>query len=352
MSEESNTVKTITTTAVDAAPSDRRALLRKLAIGGAGAAAGAVLLNHGTASAGTEGGGPGNNFLELGQAPTNTSVTPTTLVHDPAAPRTEGASSLSVAGAVPVATAPYPAQVGGYGNAEVANGLHGSTVNPAGFGAVAANLSPAAAAAADPVPTAQAIASPNGTHLLLLAGSVSGPAVGKHVAGEVYVDKDGTLWFTVPVPPPAAAGTVRFVRLAGTTTSGSYTAITPQRAYDSRQPNYTVKGQLAPNTNRVISVADGHSANGTVTLANAVPAGATAVQINVTAANMTGPNFLSVTAGDVASTETSLLNWDAGVRQIANSITVPVDASRQIKVFNGNQTGSTDVIIDVFGFYL
>ncbi len=67
---------------------------------------------------------------------------------------------------------------------------------------------------------------------------------------------------------------------------------------------------------------------------------------------MTGPNFLSVTAGDVASTITSLLNWDAGVKQIANSITVPVDAERQIKVFNGNQTGSTDVIIDVFGYYI
>jgi hypothetical protein len=227
----------------------------------------------------------------------------------------------------------------------------------AGFGVVAANLAPAAAAGA-PLPTAQAIAAPNGVHLLLLAGGIvpeppsKGGPVGKHVAGELYVDKDGTLWFTVPVPPPAAAGTVRFVKLAGTPTAGSYTAINPQRAYDSRQPNYTVKGQMAPNSNRVISIADGHSENGTVTLANAVPAGATAVQINVTAANMTGPNFLQVTAGDVASTTASLLNWDAGVKQIANSITIPVDASRQIKVFCGNQTGSTDVIIDVFGYYI
>jgi hypothetical protein len=152
--------------------------------------------------------------------------------------------------------------------------------------------------------------------------------------------------------PTATAGVVRFVKLAGTPTAGSYAAINPQRVYDSRQPNYTVKGVLAPSTSRVISVADGRSTNGTVTLANAVPAGATAVQINVTAANMTGPNFLSVTAGDATSTETSLLNWDAGVKQIANSIIVPVDASRQIKVFNGNQTGSTDVIIDVFGYYI
>jgi len=154
------------------------------------------------------------------------------------------------------------------------------------------------------------------------------------------------------VPPPAAAGTVRFVKLAGTPTSGAYHGIDPQRVYDSRQTGYTVRGAMAPNSNRVISVADGRSANGTVTLANAVPAGATAVHINLTAAAMTGPNFLSVTAGDRTTTTTSLLNWSAGDTQVANSITVPVDATRQIRVFCGDQTGSTDVIVDVFGYHL
>ncbi len=84
-----------------------------------------------------------------------------------------------------------------------------------------------------------------------------------------------------------------------------------------------------------------------------VPAGATAVQINVTAANMTGPNFLSVTAGRRRVDDR--LAAELGSRrdmQIANSITVPVDADRQIKVFCGNQTGSTDVIIDVYGYYI
>ena len=133
---------------------------------------------------------------------------------------------------------------------------------------------------------------------------MTGPTPGKHVAGEMYVDKDGTLWFTVPAPTTADPTAVRFVKLAGTPTSGSYHAIDPQRVYDSRQPGYTDKGVLAPNTNRVISVADGRSANGTtVTLKDAVPAGATAVKLNLTAANMTGPNFLSVTDGDKTSTD-------------------------------------------------
>ena len=350
MTDTPETTDDIATT--DLSISDRRALLRKIAIGGAGAAAGAVLLSNGRVSAGDEGATGTGNTLELGEAESNTSVTPTTLVHTPAPPRTAGASSLSVAGAVPGTDAPFPAQVGGYGNADVANGLHGSTSNGAGFGVVAANLAPPAAAATDPVPTGLAIASAGGAQMRFVAldDAVVGPTPGKHVAGELYVDADGTLWFTVPTGTPDE---VRFVKLAGTPTSGSFHAIDPQRVYDSRQPGYTVKGVLDPNTNRVVEVADGRSADGTtVTAANAVPAGATAVQLNLTAANMTGPNFLSVTAGDKTSTTTSLLNWGPGDIQIANSITVPIDADRQIRVYCGDQTGSTDFIVDILGYSL
>jgi hypothetical protein len=259
-----------------------------------------------------------------------------------------------VGGYVPPSNSPFPAGVGGYGDDTIANGVHGSTTAAAGFGVVAANLA-AASTATDPAPAgAIAVASANGAQVRFvpLPGAVSGPTPGVHAAGELYADADGTLWFTVPT---ATTGVVRFVKLAGTPTAGSFHSINPQRVYDSRQTGYpaALRGVMAPNTNRVISVADGRSADGTtVTLANAVPAGATAVQINVTAANMTGPNFLSVTAGDVTSTTASLVNWGAGDIQIANSITVPVDAEREIRVYNGDQTGSADVIIDVYGYYL
>ena len=291
-----DTTATPETTDTELTPNDRRALLRKLAIGGAGAAAGAVMLSNGRTSA-----ADGNTLLlgsDAAQTANNTTSTPTIVDFTPGTAPTEGPSALSVGGYVPPADSPFPAGVGGYGDDSITNGVHGSTTAAAGFGVVAANLSPAAATDTDPVPTAQAVASPNGTHLLLLAGGVAGPAAGKHVAGEVYVDSDGTLWFTVPTD---TADEVRFVKLAGTPTAGAYHAIDPQRAYDSRQAGYpeALQGVMAPNTDRVISVADGRSANGTVTLTDAVPAGATAVQINVTAANMTGPNFLSVTAGDV-----------------------------------------------------
>lgn len=351
MSDTPKTNENIATTETDLSTGDRRALLRKIAIGGAGAAAGAVLLSNGRASA-----ADGNTLLlgsDAAQTANNTTETPTIIDFTPAATPTEGPSAFSAGGYVPASDSPFPAGVGGYGDSTIPNGVHGSTTAPAGFGVVAANLSDAAAAATDPVPTAQAVASPNGAHMLLLAGSKVGPADGKHVAGEVYVDKDGTLWFTVPAPTSTDADAVRFVKLAGTPTSGSFHAIDPQRVYDSRQPGYTVKGVLAPNTNRVVEVADGRSEDGTtVTAADAVPAGATAVQLNLTAANMTGPNFLSVTAGDKTSTTTSLLNWGPGDIQIANSITVPIDADRQIRVYCGDQTGSTDFIVDIFGYYL
>ena len=166
------------------------------------------------------------------------------------------------------------------------------------------------------------------------------------------MDADGTLWFTVPAPTTAAPDAVRFVSLAGTPTAGAFVSIAPQRAYDSRIAAYTPNGLLARNTSRVVSVADGHDAAGAVTLEDAVPVGATAVEINLTAADPTDRNFLAVAPGDATATSTSLLNWNLGVTQIANSITVKLDANRQIKVFCGDQAGSTQFIVDVFGYYI
>jgi hypothetical protein len=109
---------------------------------------------------------------------------------------------------------------------------------------------------------------------------------------------------------------------------------------------------MAPNTNRVISVADGAARDGTVTLANAVPAGATAVQINLTAANMTGPNFLQVDRRQRDHDDD--LGCSTGALATSRSPTRSRSRrrERQIRVYCGNQTGSTHVIVDVFGYYL
>ena len=127
--------------------------------------------------------------------------------------------------------------------------------------------------------------------------------------------------------------------------------ISPVRAYDSRLAGYAPNdGVLARNTSRVINIKDGHDGNGTVNLLNAVPAGATAVSYNITVTGTTGPNFLGVTAGDAASFTASAINFN-GTTDLANAAVVSIAADRTIKVWGGDQTGSTHFIIDITGFY-
>jgi hypothetical protein len=107
---------------------------------------------------------------------------------------------------------------------------------------------------------------------------------------------------------------------------------------------------MAPNSSRVISVADAHDSEGAVTTANAVPNGATAVAFNITATGANGGNFFSVNPGDAASYTASTVNFAAGL-DIANASVVKLDSSRQIKVFCGGDVGSAHVIVDIVGYY-
>jgi hypothetical protein len=126
--------------------------------------------------------------------------------------------------------------------------------------------------------------------------------------------------------------------------------ISPVRAYDSRNAAYPSPGLLAPNASKVISIKDGHDAAGAVNALDVVPAGATAITYNITIGAPTGPNFVAVTPGDAAGFLASAVNFN-GTADIANAATVAIDASRQIKVWGGDQAGSAHVIIDVTGYY-
>ena len=136
------------------------------------------------------------------------------------------------------------------------------------------------------------------------------------------------------------------------TTEVSYHPISPVRAVDTRIAAYGASaGIFAPGTNRVISVADGHDlTTGAVTLANAVPAGATAITYNLTAADpVGGSNFLAITAGDATSFSASALNYNG--TSIANGGTAPIASDRTVKIFNGAPPASTHVIIDITGYF-
>lgn len=108
-------------------------------------------------------------------------------------------------------------------------------------------------------------------------------------------------------------------------------------------------------TNRVVSIADAHDlATGNVTVANVVPAGATAVNYNLTVVaptNTTG--FASLMPGDASTFTVASINWSAVGQTIANASTVPLDSGRQVKVFVGSGlAGSAHVIIDIVGYYM
>ena len=180
-----------------------------------------------------------------------------------------------------------------------------------------------------------------GSGRILMAGTgvTNPPTTG--AIGTIARDSAGNLWFAV------AANSWR--KLAGPGGAGTYHAITPVRVYDSRAAAPT-PGVLAPNASRVVSVKDGRNAAGVVTTADAVPTGATAVSFNITVTGLTGPNYLSVAPGDAASTGVSTINFTDN--DLANGGLVKLDTSRQIKVFCGDQTGSTHFIVDITGYYL
>ena len=134
--------------------------------------------------------------------------------------------------------------------------------------------------------------------------------------------------------------------------STGFVPLNPVRAFDSRQIGYANGGPLAPNTNRVISVKDAHDAAGTVSAVDIVPVGAKAIACNLTVANTTAANYLALTPGDAASFTASAINWVDPGDSIANGLIVPIDAERQVKVWAGDQAGSTDFILDVTGYFV
>lgn len=131
--------------------------------------------------------------------------------------------------------------------------------------------------------------------------------------------------------------------------------ITPVRVYDSRwtpAPTGVTVGSLASGASRVIAVANGRAlSGGAITAADVVPAGATAVTYNLTAVSAAATGgFLAITPGDATSFAASAINW-SGAGAIANGGVVPVDGTRQVKVWAGGG-GTADVLVDITGYYL
>ncbi|MFJ9941448.1 PKD domain-containing protein [Streptomyces erythrochromogenes] len=118
-----------------------------------------------------------------------------------------------------------------------------------------------------------------------------------------------------------------------------YTSLNPVRFVDTREGLGTARGQVA-----------GQGAFGVqITGRNGIPAGATAVALNVTVTNPKQAGHLTVYPSGQAAPSTSSLNFTPG-QTVANSVIVPVGPDGKINVRNGAWAG-TDVIVDVVGYY-
>ncbi len=123
-----------------------------------------------------------------------------------------------------------------------------------------------------------------------------------------------------------------------------FTAVNPTRIVDSRASK-AIGGYSTPwaaGATREVTVA------GTGVGPDDVPAGADAVVLNVTATNTTAASHLTVwPAGEERPTASSL-NWPAGAT-VPNAVTVKVGSDGKVAVVNSK--GTTDVIVDVVGYY-
>ena len=121
---------------------------------------------------------------------------------------------------------------------------------------------------------------------------------------------------------------------------GSYVGVTPFRVADTRPSS----GQ--PNAGQTI--AGPGSINVQVTGLGGVPAGAAAAVLNVTAVDPTAAGFLTVWPQGSAMPTVSNLNFAAG-HNVPNLVTVGLSATGQVSIYAN--TGSTDVVADVEGYY-
>jgi hypothetical protein len=314
---------------VDVATSSRRDAFKKLAIGAAGAlTAGGVIAAFSAESASAT---DGLNVV-IGNAG-QTSQSETAISYNGVDAHAGVLFAIEGTGSA-TASASKSALNGWVFNASstsaVRNGIYGFTEHAAGTAVVArASLGTGIHA--------------QGTHsnvMLFAEGAPAPSRSGIYAAGNIIVDASGDLWYCVSSGIPGA-----WRKLSGPATAGSLHLLPePLRAYDSRSGSRLVAGSTT-----TISLATGR--NGANVMLAAIPAGASAALVNITLTGTVGNfGFIQAYSAALASPpSTSVMNWSTPDDNVANEMTVKVDATSQISVSVG--VNSTHVIADVVGYY-
>jgi hypothetical protein len=153
-------------------------------------------------------------------------------------------------------------------------------------------------------------------------------------------------WAAIGAAIAVTLGAGGLVTTFAADTPSDFVPITPCRLLDTRPGSSNVGPRSTPlrpndiHTQRVIGT------NGQCT----VPAGATAVAMNVTVVGGTAASFLTVFPADLATPPlASSLNWQAGQAPTPNKVDVQLSPSGAIKLYN--LAGTVDVLADVVGYY-
>jgi hypothetical protein len=168
---------------------------------------------------------------------------------------------------------------------------------------------------------------------------------------------------TVPnrvIIPLSAGGALNIYNAAGATdvivdvtgyysssSTGLYEALSPARICDTR-PTPQSGITDACTTNTLGAGANPETITVQVAGNAGVPTGAAAVVANVTVTNTTAQSYLTVYPAGATQPLASDLNWTAGVT-VPNLVIAKLGATGTLNVFNA--AGSTDVIIDVTGWF-
>jgi hypothetical protein len=114
------------------------------------------------------------------------------------------------------------------------------------------------------------------------------------------------------------------------------------------QPRSSTPSRLLDTRTSQQTLGRNSSLNLTVTGVDGVPTTAAAVALNVTVTDTTAASYLAVYPAGGAQPVVSNLNWVRG-ETVPNSVIVPIGTGGQVTIYN--HTGSTDVVVDLEGYF-
>jgi hypothetical protein len=179
-------------------------------------------------------------------------------------------------------------------------------------------------------PGARASDPPGTTSVSLNSDELTPLAGGGFAVPPMYAPTPGhTIVSSAPMSAltPAVTATL-------TSSTGRYNAVAPARIVDTRF-GVGLPRKFAANETQAFAVPG-------------VPAGTTAVVINVTMAEAAGPGYLTAWPGGEARPTASAINIDRSDQVVANLVTVQVGAGATVQVF---ASVGTHVIVDLAGYY-